>query len=371
MSSTKNATGIVDNLTVPIVKEEVVKTPVTELRNSYKALANDYNRLMSNQVICCPKCGTFKLRSQFYKNNNFVTGFYPLCKSCVMKSVLQIHKEGDVPHETKETVERMLCSMDLPYYDDLYKKCCANKKIKKNGEERSPFVEYLAMIIALPAYKNKYYRDSQFGSDGETALEDVMAYDEVMIKKARKNFGDFPEGDLIFLQEEFEDWTSKYEVHTKGQLELFKNLCFLQLQLNQARRTGNDTKDLIKQFQDVMQSLGIKPNQSNSDQLTQNKCFGQEIEYWEDEYKGGRPIPEASPEFKDINHTKKMVEIGAGMLAESSGIKNKYTEEYDEFMKKYSVEAPQERDDVQSQEIRDKLFGRSLEETEKDISGED
>ena len=66
-----------------------------------------------------------------------------------------------------------------------------------------------------------------------------------------------------------------------------------------------------------------------------------------------------------------MVEIGAGMLAESSGIKNKYTEEYDEFMKKYSVEAPQERDDVQSQEIRDKLFGRSLEETEKDISGED
>jgi len=62
---------------------------------------------------------------------------------------------------------------------------------------------------------------------------------------------------------------------------LFQRVCFIQLALDKAQKSGKETKDLDKQLQDVLTSLQIKPNQSNSNALTEAKTFSQLIEKWE------------------------------------------------------------------------------------------
>lgn len=337
-------------LTVAKTKSQLSNLTQAKIRDEYLKLAEDYNKITTGRTSICPKCGRPLTRSNFYNSDNYVVGHYPICKSCVFKIVEQNDDNDADSNETKESVQRMCSMMDVPYMDDLY-----NKYLAVN--EKHPFRKYITAIQSLPQYSGKTYKDSKFGLEGE-----AKKYDQAMVEKGRKHFGNYSDEDLVFLQEQYDEWLQMYGANTKSQWTLFQQICFIQLDLDKARKTGADTKDLLKQLQELMSSLNIKPNQSSSDNVTNKKTFGQMIEEWEDEYKGGRPIPEPDSEFKDINKIDELRQIYAGTLAYAADLKNGYSEKYEEFMKKYTVEPPHMDDDIQSQEIREKLFGKALEE---------
>jgi hypothetical protein len=80
------------------------------------------------------------------------------------------------------------------------------------------------------------------------------------------------------LESQYEDFLSRYEINLKSQEILVEEIVFKQLELKEARLHHKETSKLLKDLQDLMTSLNIKPSQSNSDQLTDAKSFGQLID---------------------------------------------------------------------------------------------
>lgn len=108
-----------------------------------------------------------------------------------------------------------------------------------------------------------------------------------------------------------------------------------------------------------MSSLQIKPSQTNSNALTEAKTFGQLIEKWEDEWDGGKPIPEPDEDFKDPDHMITLVDtFFKGHLAKMMGLKNGFSRLYDKYMKKYTVSQPQYDEDTDSEAIFEQIFGK-------------
>jgi len=108
-----------------------------------------------------------------------------------------------------------------------------------------------------------------------------------------------------------------------------------------------------------MTSLQIKPSQTNSNALTEAKTFGQLIEKWEDEYDGGKPIPEPDEEFKDPDNMGILVDVFMkGHLAKMMGLKNGFSRLYDKYMSKYTVKQPEYNEDSDSEAIFEQIFGK-------------
>ena len=89
--------------------------------------------------------------------------------------------------------------------------------------------------------------------------------------------------------------------------------------------------------------------------LKVNLTFGQLIEKWEEE----KPIPEPSPEFKDVDNIGKYIRVWfKGHLARAFGLDNGYSKEYDEYIEQYKVKKQEVAEDGCSDDIYDTLFGR-------------
>ena len=112
----------------------------------------------------------------------------------------------------------------------------------------------------------------------------------------------------------------------ESRVVLYENICITELNIDKKQKNGRDIKDDLKTLQDLMTSLQIKPSQTNSNALTEAKTFGQLIEKWEDEWDGGKPIPEPDPDFADIDKIGTLIDVFyKGHLAKMMGLKNGFT----------------------------------------------
>lgn len=343
--------------------EELKARGVNSLREEYLEIAKNYNAILDRDLMCCPVCGDFKKRDGFYIDNRYLAGRNPICKECLLKMAEQRKKDKDEPNETKESVQKVLQMLDRVYDDDFYEKCVkgATDGVKEKNRH-SPFATYITAILSLPQWQNKTWKDSDFGSSVETTelSEEELRANEELIRKAKERFGrDYNNVDLLFLEREYEDWTTRNPCETKAQEVLFERICFKELQIKKAEREGKDTKELDKTLQELMSSNQIKPAQNAANALTDAKTFGQLIEKWENE----KPIPEPSEEFKDVDRIGLLIDVFfKGHLSKMMGLKNAFSARYDQFMKKYTVSKPEYQADEYSEELFDKVFGTKVDE---------
>ena len=107
-----------------------------------------------------------------------------------------------------------------------------------------------------------------------------------------------------------------------------------------------------------MGSMALKPNQNNSNALTEAKTFGQLIQKWEDE----KPIPEPEGDFKDVDKIGLYLDVFfKGHMSRMMNLKNAFSSIYDRFMKKYTVSKPQYDEDSDSEALFDQIFGSNIE----------
>ncbi len=338
---------------------EIKSATVAKVKQYYRELADDYNKLIEQDYILCPMCGEFITRDNFYTDKRYAIGVFPQCKKCVLAEVEQRKNKNDKPNETKESVKRMLQKMDLPYIDSLYESLCkdvANEINEKN--KKSPFLAYLPPIKSLPNWKGKTYADSEFEL-GVITDEEETKINSKIIKAAKKRFGSgYSNEDYMFLETEYQDWTTRYACENKAQELLFKRICFKELDIDKAQKVGRDTKELDKTLQELMGSLSVKPSQSNSDSLADFQTFGQLIAKWEDE----KPIPEPDEEFMDVDKIGLYIDVFfKGHLSRMMGLKNAFTSLYDRFIKKYTVTKPQYDEDIDSEVLFEQIFGSKIE----------
>lgn len=342
-------------------EEEIKALTVTNVKKAYNELSRDYNKIIEQDYILCPVCGEFVTRDNFYTDKRFAIGVYPQCKKCVLAEVEQRKNKSDKPNETKTSVQRMLQKMDLPYIDSLYESLCtdvANEINEKN--KRSPFLAYLPPIKSLPNWKGKTYADSEFEPGAILEEGEEINENSRILKSAKKRFGNgYNSSELIFLENEYQDWTRRYQCENKAQELLFKRVCFKELDIDKAQKEGKDTKELDKTLQELLGSLNLKPSQNNSNALTESKTFGQLIEKWENE----KPIPEPDEEFKDVDRIGLYIDVFfKGHLSKMMGLKNGFSSLYEKFMRKYTVNKPEYDEDSDSEILFEQIFGSKVDE---------
>ena len=341
-------------------EDEIKKLTIANVKKAYNELAKDYNKIIEQDYILCPKCGEFISRDNFYSSNEYAIGIFPQCKKCILAEVEQRDKKNDKSNETKDSVKRMLQKMNLPYIDDLYESACKTVADEVNEKNRkAPFLAYLVPLKSLPQYKKKTWADSEFEL-GVITDEEETKISVKIIKAAKKRFGSgYSNEDYMFLETEYQDWTTRYACENKAQELLFKRICFKELEIDKAQKTGKDTKELDKTLQELMGSLSVKPSQSNSDSLADFQTFGQLIAKWEDE----KPIPEPDEEFKDVDRIGLYIDVFyKGHLSKMMGLKNAFSSLYEKFIRKYTVTKPQYDEDVDSEVLFDQIFGSKIDE---------
>ncbi len=350
-------------ISIPHTEEEVKKLKIADLRRYAVRISQNLDDILNLKKLYCHSCDDWHLAAGFYADKRYKSGFYPICKECLQKEAMDYNKQTKEYTDNREKTIKVFQKLDLPFIDSVYKQ--ALKRAQEEGGERnrkSGYGHLLTMVKTLEQYRNLHFEDSEYGMDGDPAIKDTeeeINENSRVIKSAKKRFGpDYSNKDLMFLETQYEDWTSRYACESKAQELLFQRICHKQLEIEKAQRSGAETKDLDKTLQDLMASIAIKPNQSNSNALTESKSFGQLIQKWEDEYEGGNPIPEPEGEFKDVDKIGLYIDVFfKGHLSKMMGLKNAFSPIYERFMKKYTVNKPQYDEDADSETLFDQIFG--------------
>lgn len=350
-------------LKAALTEEEVKKAGVANVRQAYNLLARDYNRILDGKLCYCHKCNDFLNADSFYSDKRYASGLFPICKKCLINEACDYDKATNSYIDNREKTKKVFQMMDLPFIDELYKSVM-NSAVEQVGEKnrQTAYAYLITCVKSLPQYRGLTWGDSIFDESLEDDDEQINENSR-LLKQAKRRFGkDYSPTDLIWLENEYQDWIKRYPCENKAQEVLYKNICHTELNIEKKQKSGKDTKDDLKTLQDLMTSLQIKPSQTNSNALTEAKTFGQLIEKWEDEWDGGKPIPEPDEDFKDPDHMITLVDtFFKGHLAKMMGLKNGFSRLYDKYMKKYTVSQPQYDEDTDSEAIFEQIFGKEEE----------
>lgn len=346
---------VLANLKPALTPDEVKKAGVANIRSAYNKLAVDYNKILDGKLFYCHKCNSFKSSDSFYNDKRFTSGLYPVCIKCSLDEATDYDKKTDEHKDNKEKTIDVFHKMDLYFSDDLYESCLKTVSEKLGERNRSTaYQQMLVMVKTLPQYKDKHWKDSVFNASDP--LGDVNENSRI-VKSGRKRFGKLYNADeLYWLENEYQDWIARYPCESKAQENLFKILVEQNLERDKIRKNGGNTKDIDKSIQETMSALGIKPSQSNAEALADQLTFGQLIDRWENE----KPVPDVDPDFKDIDKIGMLIDVFfKGHLTKMMGLRNGFSNLYDKFMSKYTVEKP-EIDDEEEEALFNQIFGNEM-----------
>jgi hypothetical protein len=192
------------------------------------------------------------------------------------------------------------------------------------------------------------------------SLDDVKDFKKAKLKTVKFFGTGFADDDYAFLEDEYLDWTTRHECNTKAQEEVFKQICFAQLDILKAKRANLPTKDLTKTLQDLLATANLQPKQTKDNTLAEQNTFGTLIRKWENE----KPIPEPDEEWKDVDGIVRYITVYfLGHLCKMMGIKNSYARMYETEMAKYKVDKPEYEDDDEA--LFDAVFGGELDDSDQ------
>ena len=325
--------------------------------------------------ITCFYCKNEYVETNYYNSNS---GFYsnigkiPYCKQCIEKFYQQYYEkytnEGCLTPE-KKAVQRLCMVFDIYYRDDVF--VSSMNKIKTSGMNISPMAQYMKQIQLQQynRYKETYENTITEAEQENFAMASIseISGETTVDQKTIDFFGSgFIDEDYKYLDREYKDWTARHECNTKAQEEVIKDICFNRLQNLKALRKGEDTKDITASFQKMLDAGKLQPKQNAGDATADNQTFGTLIDKWENE----RPLPEIDEELKDVDKIAWYIDVFfRGHLSKMMGIKNAFSNLYTKFMKKYTVEKPEYKDEENSEVLFDTIFGNPPSDFDLDEDG--
>ena len=303
--------------------------------------------------IHCLCCGKKYDSDTYYASDSLqykAYGKIPYCKDCIDKmyqGYLEKFKELQFTSPDRRATQRLCMVLDIYYDDEIFDSV---KKEYKRDIEKFQNNDLKFIFYYIKQTKMYQYRAKNYNSTIENEYKDMKNSQKVMsvfnsnddeqqeiVDKASKFFGvGLPDDDYLFLQNEYEDWTSRHECQTKAQEELIKQICFTQLALFKAVRSGDDSKakDLNATLMKQMDAAKLQPKQNKGETVSETQTFGTLIEKWEDT----APIPEVDEELKDVDKIGLFLDVFfRGHLARMMGLKNGVSKYYDEYMKQFTV----------------------------------
>lgn len=342
----------------PISDAELKKITVVNLREQYKKLSNFYKRIINNELIYCSHCGQWKSAATFYASDSNPDGIeHYACRECILEECTDYDKKTGIRTDNKEKTVETFRKLDW-YFDERVYIDQMQSLSEQTGEKiRSTAVQqFIVMYKSLPNWKGLKFADSVFIDDEEMSTQ--LNSNRKPRKEIVKLFGNFSNEDLLYLQDQYDDWCARTEVNSKSQQTYIIRICFKLLDIYKAQKSGKDTDKLDKSLNELLAAANLQPRQNVGNAATDSLTFGQLIEKWELE----SPIPEAQGEFADPDHIGKFLRVWfKGSLMRALGLDGGYSKEYDDYVQKYTVEKPQNIDDDDSvdETMYEKVFGKN------------
>lgn len=220
----------------------------------------------------CFKCGDNLEPVQFYSLKNGVTERMPICRACAAELFAEyVKKYGNV----YDALYHFCAAFNI-----LYNKTLANgitSSALEKDADASKVVKMYMQAILLPQYNGKGFLDSDLIT--ATSLEED-AETKAMINASKVAVNKWGAGyskeEYVRLNELYSQWASGTPQDTVTQISLTKDLCKIDLKIEQAAVKNLDTKDLLKQKQDLIKSLAIDPQTllKNRKDNEATECFG-------------------------------------------------------------------------------------------------
>lgn len=319
------------------------------------------------ETMRCMCCGNELKLKEFYSSNSkfySATGKIPYCKECIgefYKDYNRKYNAAGYDSPDKKAIEKICMMFDIYYSDKIFNSA---KKLFDDNPSAPLFALYFKQVN-LYQYQKKNY-DTTVNEKFEKAKSESISFTMINeddfkksddIKSAIEIFGTgFDNDDYVFLYEQYCDWITRHECNTKSQEEVFKRLCFTQLELSKATKAGKDTEKLNATFLKQLDAAKLQPKQNSNEAVSDAQTFGTLIDKWENT----RPIPEPDPELADVDKIGLYIDVFfRGHLARMMKLKNGLSNLYDKFIKKYTVEKPEYDDDEDNEVLFDAIFGAS------------
>lgn len=291
----------------------------------------------------CLCCGTKKSDKHFYLSKSFLNKAFqqlPWCKDCVDLEYENLLKRCN--YNVDRAIYYLCMKLDIPFsYSALE---AAKKQSESKGTPLNRvYIQKINSFREVNGYGDVFLDGEQLSintakSINEEQLEYLKEDIEVTPELIRK-WGNLPKEDIIFLEEQYIEWCTRYDVSTKSMEILVQEICYQQLNIKKKRERGESVSKELKDLQDLMNSAALKPVQESAAMGADVNTLGMWIKKFENE----KPIPEPDPEFKDVDGISKYIRVWfLGHLCRMLGIENEYAREYEEELMKYTVDINEE-----------------------------
>lgn len=335
-------------------RKQIEELTPAKLRNEYLALAEEYNKLLGGSYIYCPHCGNWIVKTGFYLNSRSADGIEHLaCKKCLRDMATDIGKDKDTRVDNRTKAMAVLRRLNRPFHEEVYQDCvkAAKEGTQQSGERACGWGSYMTTILGLPQFKGETYDNSNL-IDYTKEVETIKREPR---KEIIKKFGTgFSNDDYLYLQDEYDSLCARTQVDTWSQEKYAIQICYALLNIRNGALAGKDTTKERASLDSLMASANLQPRQNVNNAATDSLSFGQLIEKWETE----KPIPDPDPEFQDVNKIGKLIRVFfKGHLARALGLDNGYSQEYDDFIKQYTVEKQNNSEDGDESSTYNKIFG--------------
>ena len=337
----------------------VANAKVEDLRINYNKLAKYVFKIHDKQIIYCHSCDTFHVSSNFYPHEGYASGYFPICKEALLNEATDYDPRSGLHIDNLDKTIEVFRKVDVPFVESIYNK--ALEKIEDEGRNATAATAYqttMRAVLALPQFKGYTFKNSELAEEYEKKNKlNVSTVSEKIIKQGVKRFGaGFANEDYEFLVNEYKDWISKYECDTKSQESIFERLTFKKWEIMKATRAGKPTDNLDKSFQSLLNTGNLTPKQAQESGLDTSHTFGELIKKWEDT----RPLPEVDPDLEDVDKIGYYFNIFLGHTSKMVGLKNAFSNVYERFIKKFTVNRPQSDSDDDTEAIFDRIFGNDI-----------
>jgi hypothetical protein len=274
----------------------------------------------------CIRCeASHPFKDGFYSTSDidfYPLGKLPVCKDCCQKNIEKKGFDGFMD---------LLRLINKPLLEDNFKE---------------DFFEYIKNVNSLPQFRGTtFLQSTKFESN--RALESIQrAKPKELSEEDLRESEDFwgtgkPEEHYIWLNMQFSDYLSRYEVDSKTLEDLITEICLTRLDIRTRREAGLDVDKQIKTLEILLTSANLKPSQETGNQSVEQQTFGTLIKQWEDT----RPIQDDSEWRKNDTVGEYLKVWFTGHLMRFFNIENKDEDEYFEEINKYTVQSDEGDED--------------------------
>ena len=292
---------------------------------------------MDSERAICSRCGKAYGRrignfqasyAALYKG----VGYLPICKSCVDDMYNDYLTQCDNP---KDAVRQMCRKLDLYWNEDVF------DTVQKKNTDRTIMSKYSQRINSI-SYAGKSYDDS-LKEEGSLWMLSPESDGNVDDKVAAFWGPGYTPTMYAELEQRRAYWMSRLPDGVDldiGTEAIIRQICSIEIDINRDRAAGRNVEKSIAAFNQLLGSANLKPVQRKQDDVDASLAEVP-MGVWLYRYENERPLPEIDDDLKDVNGMRKYVFTWMGHLCKMLGLKNAYSQLYEDEIAKYSVEKPE------------------------------